>query len=149
MVTVTLSWGSNQVTRTIQVTLQQVFPGCGIGANSLNFGNYTGAVLNATTTIQVACTSGTSYTVGLNAGTAAGATVTKRSMTLNGGTTLLGYALYSNAGHSANWGNSSGSWVAGTGDNAIQNLTVYGQIPAGQSVPTGNYTDTIVATLTY
>ncbi len=149
MVTVTLSWGSNQVTRTIQVTLQQVLPGCGIGANSLNFGNYTGAVLNATTTIQVACTSGTSYTVGLNAGTAAGATVTKRSMTLNGGTTLLGYALYSNAGHSANWGNSSGSWVAGTGDNAIQNLTVYGQIPAGQSVPTGNYTDTIVATLTY
>ncbi len=148
-VTATLSWGSNQVTRTVQVTLQQVSPGCGIGANSLNFGNYTGAVLNATTTIQVACSSGTAYTVGLNAGTAAGATVTNRSMTLNGGTTLLHYALYSNAGYSINWGNSSGSWVAGTGNNGVQSLTVYGQISAGQSVATGSYTDTIIATLTY
>jgi spore coat protein U-like protein len=149
MVTASISGNFTTDTRTVQVTLQQVSPGCGIGANSLNFGLYSGTVLSATTTIQVACTSGTTYNVGLNAGTAAGATVAKRSMTLNGGTALLGYALYSNAGYSVNWGNSSGSWVAGTGNNTVQNLTVYGQIPAGQSVLAGSYTDTIVATLTY
>jgi spore coat protein U-like protein len=150
MVTATLSGNFTTDTRTVQVTLQQVSQGCGIGANSLNFGMYSGTVLNATTTIQVACTSGTAYNVGLSVGTASGATVTKRSMTLSGGTALLGYALYSNAGYSTNWGYTIGSdTVTGTGNNGIQNLTVYGRIPAGQSVAVGNYADTIIATLTY
>lgn len=149
MVTVTLTWGSNQVTRTIQVTLQQVSPGCGIGANSLNFGNYTGTVLNSTTTLQIACTGGTPYNVGLNAGTGAGATVTTRKMTGPAGA-LLNYKLFSNSQRTANWGNTVGTdTVTGAGNNAIQNLSVYGQIPAGQSVGTGSYTDTIIATLTY
>jgi spore coat protein U-like protein len=148
-VTVTLSAGSQTWTRTLQVTLQQVSAGCGIGANPLNFGNYTGTVLQATTTLQVACTSGTPYNVGLNAGTGAGATITTRKMTGPGGAEL-GYQLFSNSGHSVNWGNTVGTnTVSGTGANGVQSLTVYGQIPAGQSVPTGNYTDTITATLTY
>jgi spore coat protein U-like protein len=149
MVTVTISYGNTQVTRTIQVTLQQVSPGCGIGANPMNFGTYAGAVLNAITTLQVACTAGTSYNVGLNAGTGAGGTVTTREMTGPAGA-LLHYKMFSNTGRSINWGNTVGTdTVAGTGNNAIQNLTVYGQIPAGQSVGTGSYTDTIIATLTY
>jgi spore coat protein U-like protein len=148
-VTVTLSWGSSQVTRTLQVTLQQVAPGCGIGANALNFGTYTGAVLNATTTLQVACSSGTTYNVGLDAGTGAGATTTTRDMTGPGGNELK-YQIFSNSGHSVNWGNTVGTnTVSGTGANGIQNLTVYGQIPAGQSGLSGIYTDTITATLTY
>jgi spore coat protein U-like protein len=149
MVTVTLTWGGNQTTRTIQVTLQQVSPGCGIGASPLNFGNYAGAVLNSTTTIQVACTSGTSYNVGLNAGAGAGATVTTREMTGPSGAELS-YKLFSNSAYTTNWGNTVGTdTVGGSGNNGIQNLTVYGQIKAGQSVATGNYTDTIIATLTY
>ena len=149
MVIVTVAWGNNQITRNLQVTLQQVSPGCGIGAHSLNFGNYTGALLNGTTTLQVACTSGTSYNVGLNAGTGAGATMTTRKMTGPAGA-LLNYRLFRNSGYSVNWGNTVGTDTqAGTGSNGIQNLTVYGQIPAGQSVGTGSYTDTIIATLTY
>jgi spore coat protein U-like protein len=148
-VVVTLSWGSGQVTRTLTVTLQQVSPGCGIGANALNFGNYTGAVLNATTTIQVACTGGDAYSIGLNAGAGAGATTTTRDMTGPGGAEL-NYKLFSNSGYSVNWGNTVGTnTVSGTGNNGVQNFTVYGQIPAGQTVATGSYTDTIVATLTY
>lgn len=148
-ITVTISGNFTTDTRTVQVTLQQVSPGCGIGANPLNFGNYSGAVLSATTVLQVACTGGTSYNVGLNAGTGAGATVTSREMTGPAGA-LLHYNMFSNSSYSVNWGNTVGSdTVAGTGNNAIQNLTVYGQIPAGQSVAVGNYADTIVATLTY
>jgi spore coat protein U-like protein len=149
MVNATISGDFTTDTRTVQVTLQQVSPGCGIGANSLNFGMYSGAVLSATTTIQVACTSGTTYNVGLSAGTAAGASVTTRKMTGPAGA-LLSYKLFSNSGYTVNWGNTIGvDTVAGSGNNGIQNLPVYGQIPSGQSVGTGNYTDTIIATLTY
>jgi len=149
MVTATLSGNFTTDTRTVQITLQQVSPGCGIAANPMNFGTYVGAILNAETTIQVACTGNTSFNVGLNAGAGSGATIATRRMTGPAGTPL-NYKLFSNSGRTVNWGNTAGSdTVAGTGNNAVQNLTVYGQIPAGQSVETGNYTDTIIATLTY
>jgi spore coat protein U-like protein len=70
-------------------------------------------------------------------------------MTLSGGSALLNYNLYSNSGMTTNWGNSSGSWVTGSSNGANQPLTVYGQIPAGQSPPSGAYADTITATITY
>ena len=149
MITATISGNFTTDARTLQVTLQQVSPGCGIGANSLDFGVYSGAVLTATTTLQVACTTGTTYNVGLNAGTASGATVTTRKMNGPAGATL-NYQLFKNFGRTVNWGNTVGTdTMLGIGNNAIQNLTVYGQIPAAQSAAIGSYTDTIVATLTY
>jgi spore coat protein U-like protein len=69
-------------------------------------------------------------------------------MTGPGGATLK-YSLYSNSGHTTNWGNSSGTWVGGTGNGSAQTLTVYGQIPANQQSVSGNYTDTIIATVNY
>jgi spore coat protein U-like protein len=132
----------------LNVHLQQTAAGCGISASNLNFGNYTGTVNNATTTLQVGCTSGTSYHVGLDAGTASGATVTTRKM--QNGTATLAYALYSNSGRTTNWGNTSATnWWAGTGTGAAQTLTVYGQVAAGQYVTPGSYTDTITATISY
>ncbi len=125
-----------------------VLSGCAITATTLAFGNYTGSLINSTSTISVTCTNTTPYNVGLNAGTATGATVTTRKM--QNGTHLLGYALYQNSGHSTNWGNTVGTDTeVGTGSGAVQPLTVYGQLPAGQVVTQGNYTDTITATVTY
>ncbi len=122
---------------------------CAISANPLTFGNYTGSLLNSTAGISVTCTSGTSYNVGLNAGTSTGATVTKRSMT-GPASALLGYKLFSNSAYTINWGNTVGTdTVAGKGTGIGQSLTVYGQIPAGQSASLGTYTDTITATITY
>ena len=130
--------------------LQQTAVGCGITATDLNFGNYTGAQSTAATTISVGCSSGTSYNVGLSAGTATGATVTNRSMTLTGGSTLLKYELLRGSYTGSNWGDSkAANWASGSGTGLVQNLTVYGVIPAGQSVTQGTYTDTITATLTY
>jgi spore coat protein U-like protein len=126
-----------------------VDPGCGISANDLNFGNYTGAELNATTTLQVGCTNGTAYNVGLNAGNN-GADVLHRSMTLTGGNVSLNYKLLQGSYSGSNWGNTvKVDTVAGTANGATQFLTVYGVIPAGQSVTQGTYTDTITATITY
>ncbi len=125
-----------------------VSPACSISANPLAFGNYSSVVLDSTTTLSVTCTDTTPYNVGLNAGTATGATVTSRMMTGPGAATL-NYALYSNSGYSTNWGNSTGSWVAGTGTGSAQTLTVYGQIPGGQYPTAGVYKDTVIATVNY
>jgi len=136
-------------TDTRQFTLTVVIQNaCTISANPLSFGNYSGAVLDATTIISVTCTNKAPYSVGLSAGTSTGATVTNRKMTGPGGA-LLNYSLYSNSSYTTNWGNSTGSWVTGTGTGALQTLTVYGQIPANQNRISGTYTDTITATITY
>ncbi len=122
---------------------------CNIAASSLNFGAYSKTLINATSTISVTCTSTTTYNVGLNAGTASGATVTNRSMT-GPSSTLLSYKLFRDSGRTLNWGNTVGTdTVAGTGSGAVQTLTVYGQVPANQNVAPGSYTDTITATITY
>jgi spore coat protein U-like protein len=121
---------------------------CIIAATPLTFGTYTGAVSNSTSTVTVTCTNTTPYTVGLNPGSASGATVTTRQMT-GPGSALLNYALFSDSLRSVNWGNTTGSWVSGTGSGAAQALTVYGQVAAGQYVAPGAYTDTITATVTY
>jgi spore coat protein U-like protein len=122
---------------------------CTISANNLNFGNFSGSLIDSTSIISVNCTKAATYNVGLNAGTAPGATVTNRSMT-GPGAALLGYKLFSNSTYTTNWGNTVGTnTVAGTGSGSAQPLTVYGQIPAAQSAMPGSYSDTITATITY
>ena len=125
---------------------------CTIGNASLAFGNYdpsSGTPTNATGTLSVQCNSGTPYNVGLGAGTFSGATVTTRKMT-GPDATGLGYALYRDPARTQNWGNTVGTdTVAGTGNGSSQSLTVYGQIPAGQSLMGGSYSDSITATLTF
>jgi spore coat protein U-like protein len=130
-----------QVTATVQAT-------CLISTNNLSFGTYSGAQLDATSNVTVTCTNTTPYNVGLNAGTATGATVTTRQM-LNG-TIALNYALFSDAARTTNWGNTvSSDTVTGTGNGAAQSITVYGRIAANQYVKPGGYADTITATVTY
>lgn len=127
----------------------QIQATCTIAANPLNFGAYSGALLDASTSLSVSCTKAATYNVGLSAGAASGATVTNRSMT-GPAATLLSYKLFSNAGYSTNWGNTVGTdTVPGIGTGAVQSLSVYGQIPAGQWIRPGSYTDTITATVTY
>ena len=126
-----------------------VVKACAISATNLAFGTYTKTLIDSTSTISVTCTNTTTYNVGLNAGTATGATVTTRKMTGPGGY-LLSYSLCQNSSCTTNWGNTVGTDTeAGTGTGALQSLTVYGQLPAGQNVEAGNYTDTITATITY
>jgi spore coat protein U-like protein len=125
------------VTATVQST-------CVISATAMSFGTYTAVVSNSTSTVTVTCTNTTPYTVALNAGAATGATVTNRSMT-GTGSALLGYALYSDTGRTVNFATTASI----TGSGAAQPITIYGQIPAGEYVAPGSYTDTITATVTY
>ena len=139
--------GITTVTAQFSVTAT-IVKDCTVSAGNLAFGNYTGAVKTATSSVSVTCTSGTAYTVGLSAGLASGATVTTRQM--QNGTALLNYGLFTNSGHITNWGNTSGTnWVSGSGSGSAQGITVYGQIPATQYVKPGSYTDTITVSVTY
>ena len=104
--------------------------------------------MTPTSTIQVQCTNTTPYNIGLNAGTATGATVTTRKMTNAGNT--ISYSLYGNAGMTTNWGNTVGTdTVSATGNGAAQSYTVYGQVPAQTTPAAATYTDTITVTVTY
>jgi spore coat protein U-like protein len=126
-----------------------VVPGCVIAATPLNFGAYGGTLINSTSIITVSCSSGVVYNVGLNAGTATGATVTNRSMTGPGGTRLR-YKLCRDAARTRNWGNTVGvDTVPGNGNGTPQLWSVFGQLPDSQSVRPGNYSDTITATVTF
>jgi spore coat protein U-like protein len=136
-------------TATFAVTANVVAT-CVVSATPMAFGSYTSITpLDSTSTITVACSDLTTYNVGLNAGTSAGATVTTRKMT-GAGAAVLGYNLYSDSARSVNWGDTVGTdTVSGVGTGAPQLLTIYGQVPAAQGPATGPYTDTITATVTF
>ena len=128
----------------------EVIDACDITANDLDFGNYSsisGSAADATTTIDVTCTNGTSYGVSLSTGTTAGGSYSERLLTDSSNT--LGYNLYTSGALTSVWGDgtSSTSTVTGTGNGSLQSLTVYGEIPASQNVPVGSYSDTVTATI--
>lgn len=137
-------------TDTFQVTAT-VVSSCDVDAADMGFGSYdpvSATPLDASTTMQVRCTNGTGYVIALNPGTGSGATTASRRMT-NGANTLS-YSLYQDVGRTALWGQSGGvDTVAGTGNGAAQNLTIYSRAPAYQTAPAGAYADTITVTLTY
>lgn len=119
-------------------------------ASDLDFG--TAGVIDAnvdeTSTIAVQCTDGTPYTVGLGPGLGGG-TIDERVMTGPGGATV-DYNLYQDPARTVVWGEAIGTnTVAGTGDGAIQNLTVYGRVPPQETPAAGTYTDTVTVTVSY
>jgi spore coat protein U-like protein len=126
-----------------------VLAGCLVSATDLNFGNYSGQLITAPSTVTVSCTNSTTYNIGLNAGTGGTATVTTREMTSPALATLH-YGMFRDSGHTLNWGNTPGTdTVAGTGNGIAQPRTIYGQMAAGQSGNPAIYSDTIIVTVTY
>jgi spore coat protein U-like protein len=117
--------------------------------SALAFGTYAPtSASNGNTLISVTCTTGSTYNVGLDKG-ANGADVTHRQM--KNGTNTLNYTLTrDSSGGSQNFGETAGTdTVAGLGTGSAVTTTVYGQVPAGQYVATGAYTDTVNVTITY
>jgi spore coat protein U-like protein len=107
------------------------------------------AAINATSAIGVQCTNTTPYNVGLSAGAGSGATVALRKMTASSGATV-NYQLFRDSGRSQTWGDQVGTNTAsGTGNGAVQTMTVYGTVPAQTTPAAGAYTDTVQVTVTY
>ena len=126
---------------------------CIIGNATLAFGPYdptAAAAITANTTVSLTCSLGTLFNIGMNVGVGVGATTTLRVMTSSSGT--LGYGLFSDPGFTINWGNTLGvNTLTGTSSltTLLNNINIYGRIPAGQPAAAGNYADTVTMTVTY
>lgn len=109
--------------------------------------------LDAAGALNVNCTSGTAYTIGLNGGinttgAIAAPVAGNRRMRFGSTASYVGYELYQNTGRTTFWGNTTGSWLAGTGTGASVSVPVYGRVVSANTVA-GAYEDTITATITY
>jgi spore coat protein U-like protein len=144
--------GSTSTTFGVSATVNAT---CAINsASALSFGAFdpTQGAQASTSTISVNCTNTTPFSIGLDAGGGAGATVGNRVM-ISGSNTLT-YTLYQDSGHTTVWGNTVGTdTVSGTGAgmaaaNAITK-TVYGYVPAQPNTVPGSYSDTVTVTVTY
>lgn len=146
-------------TATANLTVtESVAANCSISTNTLAFGSYdpvtthAASPLDGTGSIVVTCTNGASTTVTLGQGSnaAGGSTDTVPLRRMKAGTSnYLSYTLYQDAGRNTAWGNTSGTGVNHTGTGTSTSITVYGRVAASQNVPTGSYTDTVVATITF
>jgi spore coat protein U-like protein len=136
-------------TTTFNVSLT-ITSNCTVSATAMAFGSsgIISANIDASSTVTVTCTNTTPYSVGLDAGIGAGATVAVRKMTSGGAT--VDYSLYQDNGRSTIWGNTVGTnTVGGTGSGSGQALTVYGRVPSQSTPAPGAYSDTITVTVTY
>ena len=151
--------GSDAATATSNLSVTaSVTANCTITTAPVAFGAYdpitanATAALNGTGTVNVTCTNGatTTVTLGQGANADAGSTAAAPARRLSDGATdFLAYTLYSDTGCTTVWGDTAGTGVAHTGTGTLTALTVYGAVAAGQSVPAGNYADTVVATITF
>jgi spore coat protein U-like protein len=147
--------GTQAATDNIDVTAT-VTANCTITAEALALGSYDGVVVNASTPltaesdIDVTCTQGAAATVTLGQGANAGggSTPTNPDRRLTDGTNFLNYGLFTENTHTDEWGDTAPTGVTHTGTGSSATLVVYGSIPAGQTVPAGAYTDTVLATIT-
>lgn len=139
----TISRPSFNVTATVPAN-------CLVATQNIDFGPVGVLDANVDTTgrVSVTCTPATAYTVSLSGGTT-GAQPTARKMSK--GSETVTYGLYKDANRSQPWGDAStpGSTVPGTGNGAVQDLTVYGRVPPQTTPSAGVYTDTVVVTVTY
>jgi spore coat protein U-like protein len=123
---------------------------CTVTAADLDFGAYASnqaTPVQGQTNIQLQCSGGAVAELLLDGGSGPGdgsANTSRRRMEQEGGQDHLDYGLFQDPGRVIHWGERSGSdtlEVQTTG--APQTVPVYGQIPGGQRVRDGIYSDTI------
>jgi spore coat protein U-like protein len=146
-------------TGTLGVTLT-ITSGCTISASAtLAFGSVAGSSLattdaTANTTFAVTCTLLAPYAIGMGYG--ANASGTQRRM-LTGASTYLNYGLYQSTGTTQPWTTATsstscttaGACVTAIGTGAAVTYTVYGDVPSGQAVAAGAFTDSVTMTVYY
>ena len=139
---------------------------CAVAVTPLAFGGYTspgGPRVDSAASVVVTCTPtylllacNVAYTLSLSSGLVG--TPGNRQMASGAG--RLHYSLTSDAARSTPWGDggAGGGTVGGAISTGLLGLlclqgtrahTVYGRIPANQSVPAGTYLDQVTLTITY
>jgi spore coat protein U-like protein len=124
---------------------------CTIGTTPVAFGDYN--VLSATPkttrgSVTYQCTLGVNIIVTLSRGSSS----TFNPRTLRNGAEVLNYNLYREAAFQTIWGDGTGGTQTCTALATVlfpTTVTVYGQLPAGQNVAAGSYSDSVVATIIF
>jgi spore coat protein U-like protein len=145
-----LSAGSATTNLSVTATVAN---NCTISTSTVAFGGYDPVVTNASSPlagtggVTIACTKGAATTVGLGLGSNADGSTRRMA----NGSEYLTYELYKEVGHTNVWGNSGGDLFtpAAAPSKAPRTFTVYGQVAAGQDVPAGSYSDTVVASVNF
>lgn len=137
---------------------------CTVSAVGVNFGVYDPYITSPDDSvgeITVTCThlSGPAIEVRYTVTLSTGGSGSYAPRQLRTGLGTLGYNLWRDLARSGIWGNGSAGTIVVTGSlrvgpgqgNGSRSAVypIYGRIPALQDAPEGDYTDSIVATLTY
>ncbi|MFT3710978.1 MAG: spore coat U domain-containing protein [Archangium sp.] len=146
--------GSTTANLGVSATVQ---PGCSISTSPVAFGVYAPLSTHASSpatangTVSVTCTLGTAAVVTLGQGGSAGSGSTDAAPVrrLTDGSNFLSYALFRDMAMLLPWGNTTLTGIAHVGLGTQVGITVYGKLDAGQVVPAGSYTDTVVATVSF
>jgi len=128
----------------------QVVPECRLVADDLDFGSagMLDRAVDATSQIRVTCTAGSSYNVGIGYGLH-GSSANSRHMQDPAGN-LVAYHLYRDSARTLGWGQlADGLALTAAGSGTAQTFTVHGRVPPQNTPPPGNYSDTVVVTVTY
>lgn len=129
----------------------EVVPSCEIDVTTLSFGFISSSLnspVDEAATVNVRCTSDTSYSVRMGLGTGPGVSdPAMRRMT--SGSNTLAYGLYRDSARTQVWGDTPTTDVDANGMGSNQAFTVYGRIHPGQSPAPGNYSDSVVVTVNY
>ena len=139
--------GSATSSLQVSVTVDQ---SCVIATTALSFMTYSpfATVPNdAAGAVTIHCTAGTIANIGLDCGTSCTAGVPY----MRNGSLAISYSLSQNAARTTPWGNTSATWLTTppAPDTNAQVYNVYGRIPAAQPAPSGNYADTVTATVNF
>jgi spore coat protein U-like protein len=143
--------GALAATQSVGVTVSaNVSSVCAISAGSVSFGEVglTGPT-DTNAIVSTTCTNGAVYSIGLDNGlnTLAG------QRRLVSGVNSLNYDLFKDPGHVERWGSTAGvDTAADVGTGLPQDLTIWGEIPGGQALTSGNgsaFADTVQVTVTY
>ena len=137
---------------------------CTISTSAVAFGPYNPIVTNAASPLDasggvtITCTKGATTTVGLGLGVNPSASVRRMK---DGGTNMMTYELYQppdstpgtacSYGSAAVWGNSGGDLFtpAAAPNKNARTYNICGEVVAGQDLPSGSYSDTVVATVNF
>lgn len=126
---------------------------CTVSATDLNFGAYSSksqAPVQGQTAITLVCGPGITAEISLDAGSGPGGNTNRRRMEQDAGSDQMDYDLFQDPGRTVHWGDRSGvDTLEVTTTGVSLAIPVYGQIPGGQRVRDGSYSDTITVRVLY
>ena len=145
-----------------------ILPGCILGSGNsdsssfgaLNFGNISSLSTNIDIissqnagSIMIQCSGTPSITLALNSGANTAGNIATGRRLLNSATgEYLAYQIFQDSARSVIWGNGSNGGTAQVikANSTLQQIVLYARLFASSTFPTaGNYTDTLLVTVTY